>query len=105
MADDTVNGMTPQGVIPKRPAQIIADLNDNLARIVDAQTGERAFRNASDDSFLQQILSVFAEGLSECWEAACDASGVGLALPGAGYAWTRSGKAAQRARVASGGLP
>jgi hypothetical protein len=32
------------------------------------------FQNATDDSILQQVLGVFSEGLSECWEAAYDGS-------------------------------
>ncbi len=67
-------GMTPQGFVPKRLARIVEDLNTNIAGIVDHASGEFPFRNASDDSILQQILGVFAEGLSECWEAAYDGS-------------------------------
>ena len=67
-------GMTPQGFIPKRLARIVRDLNENVSLIVDAQTGERAFVNQSDDSILGQVLGVVADGLSECWEAAYDAS-------------------------------
>lgn len=65
-------GMTPQGFIPKRLAQILTGLNGNIADIVDPGTDEFPFQNATDDSILQQVLGVFAEGLSECWEAAYD---------------------------------
>ena len=75
MAENGIDyGMTPQGFIPKRLAQILADLNENVADIVDPGTGEFPFQNATDDSILQQVLGVFAEGLSECWEAAYDGS-------------------------------
>lgn len=75
MAENGIDyGMTPQGFIPKRLAQILDDLNTNIADIVDPGTGEFPFQNASDDSILQQIVGVFAEGLSECWEAAYDGS-------------------------------
>ena len=67
-------GMTPEGFIPKRLARIVEDLNGNIGRIADPRTGEFMFTNPSDDSILQQIVAVFAEGLSECWEAAYDAS-------------------------------
>lgn len=67
-------GMTPQGFIPKRLAQILEDLNANVAGIVDPGSGEYPFQNAGDDSILQQVLGVVAEGLSECWEAAYDGS-------------------------------
>lgn len=75
MAENGIDyGMTPQGFIPKRLAQILTDLNENVADIVDPGTGEFPFQNATDDSILQQVLGVFAEGLSECWEAAYDGS-------------------------------
>ena len=72
-------GMTPQGFIPKRLSQILDDLNNNIASITDHNgvsngAAEKPFQNASDDSILQQVLGVFAEGLSECWEAAYDGS-------------------------------
>ncbi len=67
-------GMTPQGFVPKRLAQILTDMNANIATIVNPVTGEYPFQNASDDSILQQVIGVFAEGLSECWKAAYDGS-------------------------------
>lgn len=67
-------GMTPQGFIPKRLADILESLNENIAGIQDPGSGEYPFQNASDDSILQQVVGVFAEGLSECWEAAYDGS-------------------------------
>lgn len=75
MAENGIDyGMTSQGFVPKRLAQILTDLNGNIADIVDPGTGEFPFQSATDDSILQQVLGVFAEGLSECWEAAYDGS-------------------------------
>ena len=94
----SIYGMTPQGFIPKRLAHILDDLNANIANITNHNSGssgtggtggtggsggsggsggtanEKPFQNAADDSILQQVLGVFAEGLSECWEAAYDGS-------------------------------
>jgi len=66
--------MTPQGFVPKRLADILSDVNERIADIVDPATGEFPFQNASDDSILQQVLGVVAEGISECWGAAYDGS-------------------------------
>lgn len=63
-------GMTPDGFVPKRLAEIQSDINDRLADIVDPTTGEFPFQNASDDTILQQIVGVFSEALSEVWNAA-----------------------------------
>lgn len=62
-------GMTPEGFIPKRLAEIQNDISGSLADIV-TETGERPFLNATDDSILQQIVGVFSEALAECWNAA-----------------------------------
>lgn len=70
----TQYGMTPQGFVPKRLADIHESLNTRVADIVDPATGEFPFQNATDDSILQQVLGIVAEGLSECWEAAYDGS-------------------------------
>lgn len=67
-------GMTPQGFIPKRLAHIVDDLKTNISYIAHPETGEYMFRNEQDDTVLEQVIGVFAEGLSECWEAAYDAS-------------------------------
>ena len=75
MAENGVDyGMTPQGFIPKRLAQILNDMNDGIAEIVDPGSGEYPFQNATDDSLLQQTIGVFGQALSECWEAAYDGS-------------------------------
>lgn len=70
----TQYGMTSQGFVPKRLSDIIFSLNDRIGDIVDPATGEFPFQNATDDSILQQVLGVVAEGLSECWEAGYDGS-------------------------------
>lgn len=67
-------GMTNEGFVPKRTADIYTDLNTGIASIKDQETGARPFQNISDDSVLQQIIGVFAEGLAECWNAAYEAS-------------------------------
>lgn len=63
-------GMTPQGFVPKRLAEIQFDINSDLSDIVDPRTGQFPFQNPSDDTVLQQIVGVFSEALSECWNAA-----------------------------------
>lgn len=69
-----VYGMTEKGFVPKRLADIQESINSNLLAIVDPKTGEYPFQNASDDSILQQVVGVFAEALSEAWNAAYQAS-------------------------------
>lgn len=63
-------GMTDQGFVPKRLAEIQSDINLRLTEITHSETGEQPFQNATDDAVLQQIVGVFAEALSECWNAA-----------------------------------
>lgn len=67
-------GMTSQGFIPKRLSDILGDMNNGIAVIVDPGSGEAPFQNPTDDSLLQQTIGVFAQALSECWEAAYDGS-------------------------------
>lgn len=69
-----MTGMTPQGFIPKRLADIIADMNTNLESIYDKKSDSYPFQNATDDSILQQIVGVFSEQLSFCWNAAYQAA-------------------------------
>lgn len=63
-------GMTPQGFVPKRLAEIQYDINERMADIVDPETNEFPFQNGTDDTVLQQIVGVFSEALAECWNAA-----------------------------------
>ncbi len=74
MANDNIYGMTPDGFIPKRLADILFDINAKMAEIQDPVTGEYPFQNASDDAILQQVIGVFSEALSEGWNAAANAA-------------------------------
>ena len=65
-------GMTPQGFIPKRLAEILGEINAELSEITDPMTGDRPFLNSTDDSVLQQIAAVFAEQLAFCWNASAE---------------------------------
>ena len=65
-------GMTPQGFKPKRFAEILGEMNEELAEIIDPTSGERPFLNSTDDTILQQIAAVFAEQLAFCWNAAAE---------------------------------
>lgn len=67
-------GMTPEGFIPKRLAQIQEDMNQRFALIQDPATGEFPFQNITDDTILQQIVGVFAEKMEEGWNAAYEGS-------------------------------
>lgn len=67
-------GMLATGFIPKRLADIVEDIKTNMGFIVHPDTGEWMFRSERDDTVLEQVIGVFAEGLSECWTAAYDAS-------------------------------
>lgn len=67
-------GMTPKGFVPKRLAEIMSDINAEIADIVDPATGEFPFANATDDSILQQVVAVFGNGLAQCWTAAYEGS-------------------------------
>jgi len=62
-------GATPTGFIPATFDEIRTALFDNLALVTDS-TGNTPFLNASDDSVMGQIMSIFAEGLAKCWNAA-----------------------------------
>lgn len=75
MAENGIDyGMTPDGFIPKRLADIIEDMKSSIGSIKHPDTGELMFQSDSDDTILEQIIGVFSEGLSECWEAAYDGS-------------------------------
>jgi uncharacterized phage protein gp47/JayE len=69
-----IYGMTPEGFVQKRLADILADMNSNISNIYDKGSDSYPFQNASDDGILQQIIGVFAEQLSYCWNAAYQAS-------------------------------
>lgn len=73
MADETTYGFTEKGFIPKRQADILEELNNDLMAIQDDKTGEFPFINATDDSILQEVVGVFSSALARCWAAAYDA--------------------------------
>jgi len=75
MAEDTTLqfGVNPSGFLPKRLADIVADMRRDLAAIVDPATGQTPFVNVSDDSVLGQLVGIVAERAAECWSAANDA--------------------------------
>jgi uncharacterized phage protein gp47/JayE len=68
------SGMTSSGFIPKRFAEIYDEMFSSIAAIVHPTTGATPFVNATDDSVLQQLIGVIAEQISNCWEAAYEAS-------------------------------
>lgn len=70
----TTFGMTPQGFVPKRLADVLESLNEKIADITDDTTGEKPFVNESADSVLGQFTQIIAEEISICWENAYLAS-------------------------------
>ena len=75
MAESGIDyGMTPEGFIPKRLANIVEDIKTNMGFIVHPETGEFMFRSEEDDAVMEQVIGVFAASLAECWGAAYDAS-------------------------------
>lgn len=73
MASDEY-GMTAQGFVPKRLVDINADIIEQIGAIVDPKTGTTPFMNVADDSILGQIVGIVSNAISECWEAAYEAS-------------------------------
>lgn len=67
-------GMTPQGFIPKRLADILDSINTRMSDITDPATGEKPFLNAEDDAILSQVVGVFANELGEAWAEAAKAA-------------------------------
>lgn len=67
-------GMLSQGFVPKRLVDINNDMLERVEAIQDPKTGEFPFANASGDTILTQLVGIFSNALSECWEAAYDAS-------------------------------
>lgn len=67
-------GMTPQGFVPKRLADVLGSLRTKLANVTDPDTGEHPFINEESDGILQQMTDILAEEISICWEAAYLAS-------------------------------
>ena len=70
----TTYGMTENGFVPKRMADILSDMTTKIQAIEDPKTGEHPFVNESADSLFGQFGQIVAEELSICWEAAYLAS-------------------------------
>ena len=67
-------GMTPEGFIPKRLADILDSITTKVRNIQHPVTGEYPFMNESADSELGQFSQIIAEELSIVWEQAYQAS-------------------------------
>lgn len=67
-------GMLSQGFVPKRLADINNDILERISAVQDPKTGGFPFASASGDTILSQLVGIFSNALSECWEAAYDAS-------------------------------
>lgn len=67
-------GMTEQGFVPKRLADILSSITTKVQNIQDPKTGEYPFMNESADSIFGQFAQIIAEELSICWEQAYQAS-------------------------------
>ena len=65
-----MSGMTEQGFIPKRAAEILEEMRLEALEIRDPSTGEQPFFNLTDDSVIGQILAIVAEEIGQCWAAA-----------------------------------
>lgn len=66
----TTFGMTENGFVPKRLADILESLDTKVKAITDQETGEHPFVNESADGIIGQIEQIVAEELSICWEQA-----------------------------------
>ena len=66
--------MTQKGFVPKKPAEILAEMRLEAAAIRDPATGTHPFMNLADDDLVAQMLSIFSEALGECWGAAFEAA-------------------------------
>ena len=70
----TTYGMTENGFVPKRLADILDSITTKTRAIQDPNTGAFPFINESADSLFGQFGQIIAEELSVCWEAAYMAS-------------------------------
>lgn len=66
-------GMTENGFVPKRLADILDSMTTKIRAITD-KNGQKPFVNESADSIFGQMGQIVAEELSICWEAAYAAS-------------------------------
>lgn len=67
-------GMTENGFIPKRLADILSSITGKVKAIQDPDTGLYPFMNESADTLFGQFSQILAEELSICWEQAYQAS-------------------------------
>jgi len=63
-------GMTEQGFVPKRLADVLESLHTKLANVTDPNTGAKPFMNEEADGILMQLTDIIAEEISICWEEA-----------------------------------
>jgi len=70
----TTYGMTENGFVPKRLADILESITTKTRAIQDPKTGEYPFINESADSLFGQFGQIIAEEISICWEEAYLAS-------------------------------
>lgn len=66
-------GMTPQGFVPKRLADVLESITTKVKNIED-ENGNKPFINESADTELGQFSQIIAEEISICWEQAYLAS-------------------------------
>ena len=66
-------GMTDQGFVPKRLADVLESITTKVKEIQD-DDGNKPFINESADTELGQFAQIIAEEISICWEAAYLAS-------------------------------
>ena len=65
----TTYGITDQGFVLKRLANILDDFDTALSLVTDPVSGETLTPDLSDENDpLVQIVNAFADGLSVCWE-------------------------------------
>ena len=70
----TTYGMTENGFVPKRLADILDSITTKTQALTDPETGLHPFANESADTLFGQFGQIIAEELAICWEAAYQAS-------------------------------
>lgn len=53
------------GYAPRQLADIQIATNENLAEIIDPDTGEKPFQNDTDDTILQQVVAIISEQIAK----------------------------------------
>ena len=69
----TTFGLTPQGFIPKRIADIRASVQANLNAVTDQVSGETLVVDLNDNSVISQFAGIICEEIADCWTAAAAA--------------------------------